>query len=88
MQDERQVGAACGFDVSFQTGELVGFRAVAVMKVQTRFADADDPWMLGELNQFIGRDVRTVLGVMRVRADRAPDIVKTLGDRGNRWKIR
>ena len=87
MQDQGQIGAPGGLDMGGQRAELVLARRIAVMEVQTGLANPDHLGMLSDFNEFVSRDVRAILGVMGMGADRAPDIVMTFGNRRNRFKI-
>ena len=88
MQDQGQIGAPGGLDMGGQRAELVLARRIAVMEVQTGLANPDHLGMLSDFNEFVSRDVRAILGVMGMGADRAPNIVMTFGNRRNRVIIR
>ncbi len=55
-------------------------RRVLVVIVEARFADGDDFRMLGEAHDVGRLEVQLLVGVVRMRADRAVDIVEALGD--------
>jgi hypothetical protein len=56
-------------------------RRVVVVIVEAGFADRHDLGMLRARDQVVGRDVELLMGVMRMRADRAGHVGKALRDR-------
>ncbi len=56
-------------------------RAVVVMKIEPGLADADNPLVRGEQGEIRGAQRRVVGCLVRVDADRAPDVGIRLGDR-------
>ncbi len=88
MQNERQICSSCSLGMCSKALELIVFRAVSVVKIQPGLANTDHFGMRGNLNKLVGSNIGTILGVMRMRTDRAPDIVMGFGNRRNRFKIR
>ena len=88
MQDQRQIRAPGSVHMGQQGAELFVTRRIPVMEVQTRLTNPDDFGMLRDFNEFVGGDVRSILGMMGVRADCAPDVVMPLCDTGNIFEIR
>src|SRR3954453_12607928 len=56
-------------------------RAVVVEIVEPGFAERDDLGVLRQRNQLVRRDAVFLIGIMRMGADRAIDVVIALGDR-------
>ena len=80
VNDERQACLARGSDVGAEAALLRFARAVLVIIIETRFADADDFWMLGKFNEARGVGVRFGRGFMGMDADGAIDIGEAFGD--------
>ena len=82
MDDERQAGDAR--DAAMwrrKTGLLRVLGRVVVEVVEPGLADGDAAGMLAEADQVLGEDVQFLVGVVRMGADRAPD----LGVLPRRW---
>ncbi len=62
-------------------------RAVLVVEVEPGLANADHPRMRGERGQFGGRRPGVIGCLVRMGADRAPDVVMRLGNRAHRRKL-
>ena len=80
MDDQRQAGLARRRDMGAEALGLLGARAVLVVEVEPGLADADDLGMARGLDQAVGRALPLLLGLVRMDADRAPDIAVALGD--------
>ena len=50
---------------------LALFRTLLIMVIEPRFADCDNPRVLCQLNDLVGRDVEFLVGIMRVCTNRA-----------------
>ena len=81
MDDQRQAGFPCCRDMGSETGLLQVARAVVVEIIESGFADADHLRVLRPRYQVFDGHDRFFLGLVRVNADRTPDIVVCLGDR-------
>ena len=82
MDHERQAGLARRGDMGAKAALLRVARAAVVVVVEPGFADARRPLGCARARDKIGRgDVRFLVRVMRMRADRAIDVGKALGDR-------
>ena len=81
MNDQRQAGGAGGGDVRAKAAFLRLGRAVLVEIIQPRLAQRHHLGMPRQLDQFVGRNSVFFIGVMRMGADRAIDVWKSLGDR-------
>ena len=80
VDDQRQAGLARRRDVGAEALGLLGARAVLVIEVEAGLADADHLGMARRLDQPVGRALPLLLGLVRMHADRAPDIGVALGD--------
>src|SRR5579863_7891945 len=81
VYDERQAGCACGSDMCPKAA-LLGFAgAVLVEIIQTRLAERHDLGMTRQIDQLVRRNTVFFIGLMRMRADRAVDLRKSLRDR-------
>ena len=87
MDDQRQPGFARRRDMGAEHLLLHLARAVVVVEIEPGLADADDPRVRRQCGQ-LGRGGRRVVGrLVRMRADRAPDIVIGFGDRPHRREL-
>ena len=80
MDHQRQAGFTRGGDVLAEHCRLNLARAEVIVEIQAAFAD---PHHLGPLRQFDQgrrRQVRRILGLVRMDPDRAPDVVMRHGD--------
>ena len=80
VDDQRQAGLARRRDMGAEALGLLGARAVLVVEVEPGLADADDLGMARRLDQAVGRALPLLLGLVRMDADRAPDVAVALGD--------
>ena len=80
MHDQRQAGLARRGDMGAEALLLLVARAVLVVEIEAGLADADDLGMARRLDQAVGRALPLLLGLVRMDADRAPDVVVALGD--------
>ncbi len=80
MDHQRQAGRARGGDMGAKAALLRFARAVLVEIIQPRLAQRHDLRMPGQLDQFVGGNAVFLVGVMRMGADRAIDVRKSLGD--------
>ena len=62
-------------------GRLRLARRIVVVIVEPRLPDRHDLRMLGEPDKLFGRHVEFLVRVVRMRSDRAVDVVEALGDR-------
>jgi hypothetical protein len=80
VDHQRQAGLARRRHMGAEHVGLHLARAEVVVEVETRLADADDLGTACQLDQALGRQVDVILGLVRVGADRAPDVVMGHGD--------
>ena len=80
MDDKRQLRYARRGDVVAEALRLRLARAVVVEVVEPRLADGHHLGMARALHDLLDRDVELLVGIMRVRADRAEHVVVRLGD--------
>src|SRR3979490_3293282 len=80
MHDQRQPGLARRGDVGAEAFGLLFARTVLVIEIEPGLADADDLGMARRLDQAVGRALPLLLRLVRMNADRAPDVLMTLGD--------
>ena len=83
VDDQRQAGLARRRDMGAEALGLLVARAVLVVEVEPGLADADDLGMARRLDQAVGRALPLLLRLVRMDADRAPDVVVALGDRAH-----
>ena len=81
MDDQRQAGLPGRRDMAAKALRLGLRRAEVVVVVETRLAESDDLGVTGARDELLDREVELLVRVMRMRADRAEDIGKALGDR-------
>ena len=77
---ERQAGAARRLDVAAEAFRLRFGRGMLVVVVEARFADGDHLRMLAQTHDLVRLDAALLVGVMRVRADGAINVVVRGGD--------
>src|SRR6476646_12047637 len=80
MNDQRQARSACGRDMGTKAPLLRLWRTVVVKIIQPGFAEGDDLRVFGQINQLFGGNAVFLVGVMRMGADRAIDVRKSLSD--------
>src|SRR5262245_16124812 len=80
MNDERQVGCARNRDVIAEALFLRLARASLVVISEPGFSDCDHFWMARAADQLVDGDVEFLVRVMGMRAERAVDVGKALGD--------
>ncbi len=80
VDNQRQASLTGGYDVGPEALGLLVARAVVVMEVEAGLADAHHLGMARRRDQPVGVALPLVLGLVRMDADRAPDIVVPLGD--------
>ena len=80
MNDERQPGLARCRDVGAKAALLRVARAIVVVIVEARFAQRDDLRMPCVRHEIGCGDLEFLVGVVRMRADRAIDVGKAFGD--------
>src|SRR5665213_570288 len=66
---------------------LLGARTVVVMEVEAAFADADHLGVAGQVDELLDGDPLLRRRLVRMNADRAPDVGIGLGDRAPRRKL-
>ena len=81
MNDQRQAGRTRGGDVGAKAALLRFAGAVLVEIIQPRLAQRHDFGMPRQLDQFVRGNPVLFVGVMRMGADRAIDVRKSLRDR-------
>ena len=81
VDHQRQAGRARRRDMGAKAALLRLARAVLVEIIQPRLAERHDLRMLRQLDQFVRGNAVFLVGVMRMGADRAIDVRKSLGDR-------
>ena len=86
VNDQRQSGRARRRDMGAKAPLLRVARAVVVVIVETRFADRHDFRMPRVGDEIVHCYVQLLVRVMRMRADRAIDVRKTLRDRQHAGK--
>jgi len=74
VDHQRQARAARRLDVLAEDRRLNIARAEVIVEVQAAFADADDARAIRQFNQTVHGQVGIVLGLVRMDADRAPDV--------------
>src|SRR5260221_7513108 len=62
-------------------------RAVLIVEIEPGLADAHDLGMLRGLDEAIGRALSLLLRLVRMNADRAPDVVMALGNGANALEL-
>ena len=77
MDHQRQPGFPRGSDMAAKAALLPFHRTVVAEIIETSFPDRDNIRVLHEVR---GRDVGFLVGVVRMRADRAEDVVIGLSD--------
>src|SRR4051794_13456300 len=80
MDHQRQADCARGRDMRAKTTFLRLARAVLVEVVQPGLAQRNDLWMLRQLNQLFSRNTVFLVCMVRMGADGAIDVRKTLRD--------
>src|SRR5262249_35378672 len=81
MNDKRKPGRARGRNVIAEAPLLRIAWPVVIVIVDAGFADRCRLGMLGRADDVIDRDVELLVGVVRMRSDRAEDITVSLRDR-------
>jgi len=87
VDHQRQLGFARGLNVDAESPLLRVARAVVVVIVEPRLADRHHLRVLGRGDEVGNRHVRFLGGMVRMRADRAIDVVETLGDGAERGEF-
>ena len=67
-------------DMGAKAFDLLGARTVLIVEIEPGFADADDLGMVRGLDQPVGGALPLLLRLVRMNADRAPDVAVTLGN--------
>ena len=80
VDDQRQAGGAGRRDMGAKAALLRLARAVLIEIIQPRLAQRHDLGMPGQLDQLAGGNAVFLVGLMRMGADRAIDVRKSLGD--------
>src|SRR6266545_1052605 len=80
MNDERQAGCARDGDVIAEALFLRRVRASLIVIIEPGFSDCDHFGMARSVDQFVEGDVELLVRVMRMRAERAVDVGKAIGD--------
>src|SRR5689334_21498722 len=80
MDDERQTGGARGRDMGAKAPRLRFGRAIVVEVIEAGFAERDDLGMVRKRDQFVWRNAVFLVGVVRMGADGAIDVVVAAGD--------
>ena len=88
VDDDRQPGLARGGDMRAEARLLPVAVAMVVIIIEPALADADDARMRGALDQLGGVDIGMLVGLVRMDADRRPDIGLALGGGDARRPIR
>ena len=73
MDDKRQSGFLRGLDMGGEDPFLIVARRKLVMKVEAAFADPDNVFLAGEIDQTLRRQPGMIACIMRMRADLTPD---------------
>ena len=81
VNDERKTGGACRRNMGAEAALLRLARPVLVEIIEPGFAKRDDFGMLGQRDQFFGRNPVFLVGLVRMGADRAIDFRIFLRDR-------
>ena len=80
VDHERQAGLASSRDVAAEAPLLTLARTIIPEIIEPGLADCDDLGTARELYEIGSRDIRFFIRVMRVRADRAKDVVVSRGN--------
>src|SRR4051794_1977766 len=84
MNHQRQAGCAGGSDMRAKTALLRLARAVLIEVVQPGFAQRNDLWVPRQLDELFRRNTVLLVCMVRMGADGAIDVRKTLSDREQR----
>ncbi len=81
MDDQRQSGLARRRDMRAEAALLRLARRIVVVVVEPGFAERDDLGVTRAENEIGGGQIELFVRIMRMRADRAKNVGKALGDR-------
>src|SRR6185437_1763507 len=83
VNDERYARLVRRGDMGAKARFLLGARAMLIVEIEPGLADADHLGIARKPNEGIARDVGFLRRLVRVNADRAPDIAVAFGDRAH-----